>query len=59
MATGRAIWKLDDPATLRAEIEERARAAAEAAKKKVAGALERKVGEGAAFSLQNLASKES
>jgi hypothetical protein len=44
LLAGRAIWKLDDPATLRAEIEERSRAAAEAAKKKVAGALERKVG---------------
>lgn len=39
---GRAVWKLDDPAALRVEQEERARAAAEAAARKVAAALEKK-----------------
>jgi len=42
---GKAVWKLDDPAALRAEIAERAAAAAEAARKKAEGALDRKVKE--------------
>ncbi len=40
---GKAVWKLDDPQALRAEQAERARQAAEAALKKLEGALERKV----------------
>ncbi|KIY91252.1 hypothetical protein MNEG_16712, partial [Monoraphidium neglectum] len=36
---GKALWKLDDPAALRAERDERAAAAAEAARKKVSNAL--------------------
>lgn len=35
------MWKLDDPATLRAEQAERAKQAAEAAAKKVRSAIER------------------
>ena len=37
------MWKLDSPAALRAEAEERVRVGAEAARKKMEGALERKV----------------
>lgn len=34
-SVGKAVWKLDDPATMKAEQEERARQAADAAKKKL------------------------
>lgn len=45
---GSSVWKADDPAVLRAEIEERRRTAAEARLRKLRSALEskRKVGEG-------------
>jgi len=42
---GKAVWKLDSPAAMRAEAAERARAGAEAARKKLEGALDRKVKE--------------
>eukprot|EP00879_Flechtneria_rotunda_P016738 GHRR01017519.1.p1 GENE.GHRR01017519.1~~GHRR01017519.1.p1 ORF type:complete len:787 (+),score=316.08 GHRR01017519.1:800-3160(+) len=42
---GTAIWKLDDPAVLAAERQERLAAAAEAARKKVANALDKKAKE--------------
>lgn len=42
---GKAVWKLDDPAALREEIAARAAAAASAARKKLEGAVERKVKE--------------
>jgi hypothetical protein len=41
--SGKALWKLDDPTVLRQEQAERARQAAEAAAKKLEGALDRKV----------------
>jgi hypothetical protein len=41
---GKAIWKLDDPAVLAAERAERQAAAAEAARRKLANALDKKVG---------------
>jgi hypothetical protein len=40
---GKAAWKLDDPAVLAAERAERLAAAAEAARRKVANALDKKV----------------
>ncbi|KAJ9527314.1 hypothetical protein QJQ45_025542 [Haematococcus lacustris] len=40
---GTAVWKLDDPAAMRAELAERAAQVADAARKKLEGALERKV----------------
>jgi hypothetical protein len=40
----KAIWKLDDPAVLAAERAERQAAAAEAARRKVLNALDKKVG---------------
>lgn len=43
MAVGKAAWKLDDPAVLAAERAERLAAAAEAARRKVANALDKKV----------------
>ncbi|GLC35821.1 hypothetical protein PLESTB_000497800 [Pleodorina starrii] len=42
---GKAVWKLDDPAAMREEIAARAAAAASAARKKLEGAVERKVKE--------------
>eukprot|EP00195_Chlamydomonas_chlamydogama_P001473 CAMPEP_0202920984 /NCGR_PEP_ID=MMETSP1392-20130828/77139_1 /ASSEMBLY_ACC=CAM_ASM_000868 /TAXON_ID=225041 /ORGANISM="Chlamydomonas chlamydogama, Strain SAG 11-48b" /LENGTH=790 /DNA_ID=CAMNT_0049614513 /DNA_START=176 /DNA_END=2548 /DNA_ORIENTATION=+ len=42
---GKAVWKLDDPAVLKAEQEERARQAAEAAAKKLQTQLQLKVKE--------------
>jgi hypothetical protein len=39
--SGKAIWKLDDPAALRAEQAERSAAVAAAARKKVESAIER------------------
>lgn len=42
---GKAVWKLDDPEVMRAEQEERARAQAEAQKKKLMGVLDKKVKE--------------
>ncbi|WIA42642.1 hypothetical protein OEZ86_008612 [Tetradesmus obliquus] len=42
---GKAIWKLDDPAVLAAEQAERQAAAAEAARRKLANALDKKVKE--------------
>ena len=44
-APGKAVWKLDDPEVLKAEMAERAAVAAAAARKKVEGALERKAKE--------------
>lgn len=41
---GKAVWKLDDPAVLAAERAERLAAAAEAARRKLANALDKKVG---------------
>lgn len=41
---GKAIWKLDDPAVLAAEQAERQAAVAEAARRKLANALDKKVG---------------
>jgi hypothetical protein len=38
------VWKLDDPAVLAAERAERQAAAAEAARRKVSNALDKKVG---------------
>jgi hypothetical protein len=46
MVAGKAIWKLDDPAVLAAEHAERQAAAAEAARRKLANALDKKVGQG-------------
>jgi hypothetical protein len=46
MFSGKAIWKLDDPAVLAAERAERQAAAAEAARRKLANALDKKVGQG-------------
>lgn len=43
ISPGKAIWKLDDPAVLAAERAERLAAAAEAARRKVANALDKKV----------------
>ena len=40
---GKAVWTLDSPAALRAEAAQRAQAAAEAASRKLEGALDRKV----------------
>lgn len=42
-AAGKAAWKLDDPAVLAAERAERLAAAADAARRKVANALDKKV----------------
>ncbi|GFH31790.1 tRNA-synt_1e domain-containing protein, partial [Haematococcus lacustris] len=42
---GKAVWKLDDPAAMRAELAERAAQVADAARKKLEGALERKTKE--------------
>lgn len=42
-AVGKAVWKLDDPATMKAEQEERAQQAADAAKKKMQTQLTLKV----------------
>jgi hypothetical protein len=49
MSAGKAIWKLDDPAVLAAERAERQAAAAEAARRKLANALDKKVGQGSLF----------
>jgi hypothetical protein len=43
LLAGKAIWKLDDPAVLAAERAERQAAAAEAARRKLANALDKKV----------------
>ncbi len=43
-STGKAIWKLDDPAAIKAEQQERAKQAAEMARKKLENALGMKVG---------------
>jgi hypothetical protein len=45
VSAGKAIWKLDDPAVLAAERAERLAAAAEAARRKLANALDKKVRE--------------
>lgn len=45
LSAGKAVWKLDDPATMREEIAARAAAAASAARKKLEGAVERKAKE--------------
>lgn len=42
--TGKALWKLDDPAVLAAERAERLAAAAEASRRKVSNLLDKKVG---------------
>ncbi|KAG2442848.1 hypothetical protein HXX76_002927 [Chlamydomonas incerta] len=42
---GKAVWKLDDPATMREEIAARAAAAASAARKKLESAVDRKAKE--------------
>lgn len=45
LSPGKAVWKLDDPAAMREEIAARAAAAASAARKKLEGAVDRKVKE--------------
>jgi hypothetical protein len=46
VAAGKAAWKLDDPVVLAAERAERLAAAADAARRKLANALDKKVRHG-------------